>query len=102
MFKFLQKFKKFEEESFTDQDVRFTTKDENLYAVILDWPGNGKEFTIANITLMNTRVKPVKGVSLLGYEGEIKWEQHPDGLKITMPDKNPGEYAYAFKIQFHN
>jgi alpha-L-fucosidase len=88
------------ESPFTKKDIRFTTKDENLYAFVLDWPGNGKSVTIMNITEMNTRVKAVKNVSLLGFNGEIKWEQHPDGLIITMPDENPGEYAYTFKITF--
>lgn len=90
------------ESPYTKKDVRFTTNNDNLYATILDWPGAKKVFTIENITLTNTRVKPVKNVSLLGYKGKITWEQHPDGLKITMPDSNPGEFAYSFKIEFVN
>ncbi len=82
------------------RDIRFTTNQGILYAVVLDWPGANEVVTIENITLTNTRVKPVKAISLLGYNGEITWEQHSDGLKITMPEENPGEFAYAFKIEF--
>lgn len=81
-------------------DLRFTTKGDNLYVFVLDWPGSNAEMIIENITLTNTRVKPVKKVSMLGCNESIKWEQHPDGLKITMPQNNPGEFAYTFKLDF--
>jgi len=51
-----------------------------------------------NVTLMNSRINAVKSVSMLGYNGDISWEQHPDGLMIQMPDQKPCENAYAFKI----
>lgn len=82
------------------RDIRFTTNMGNLYVIVLDWPGANEVVTVENITLTNMRMKPVKAVSLLGYAGEINWEQHPDGLKITMPEEDPGEFAYAFKLEF--
>ena len=86
----------------TNRDIRFTTKNRYLYAFILDGSGSNNEVIIRNITLTNTMVKPVKNVTMLGYNGEIKWEQHPDGLKITMPEENPCEFAHTFRIKFGN
>jgi len=84
----------------TSKDIRFTTKDGYLYAFVLDWPGKGKVVTMQNITLMNTRIDPVKSVTMLGVEGPLKWEQHPDGLMVTMPIEKPGDHAFVLKIEF--
>ncbi len=27
--------------------------------------------------------------TLLGHQGDIKWEQHPDGLRVWFPPKKP-------------
>ncbi len=81
-------------------DIRFTTNKGFLYAIVLDWPGNGEEVLIENITLMNTRIEAVESVTMLGRDEKIDWNQHPDGLKITMPNSNTGEFAYTFKIKF--
>ena len=37
---------------------------------------------------------------MLGVDGPIEWEQHPDGLIVTMPDDKPGDHAFALKIGF--
>ena len=84
------------------KDIRFTTKGGELFAIVLGWPGAGEVVEIPDITLMNTRVNPVGSVSLLGYGDKIAWEQHPDGLRITMPDEKPGDNAYAFRVTFKN
>lgn len=82
------------------RDIRFTTNQGNLFIFVLDWPGNGEEIIVENITLTNTRIKPVKNIKMLGTNEVIKWKQHPDGLKITMPDKQIGNHAYTFKVIF--
>jgi alpha-L-fucosidase len=84
----------------TAKDIRYTTKDGYLYAFIMDWPGKGKTVTMQNITLMNDRVDPVKSVSMLGVDGDVEWEQHPDGLMVTMPEEKPGDHAFVLKIGF--
>ena len=92
--------KKVVKSPYKKKDIRFTTKDGFVYAYALAWPGSNKELTIQNITEMNTRLTAVTNVTMLGYDGVLKWEQHPDGLKITMPKKKPCEFAYGFKIEF--
>ena len=88
------------ESPYKSTDIRFTTKDGFVYAYILDKHVLKKPVKIQNITLTNTRLKPVKNVTMLGYDGELKWDQHPDGLMIDFPKDAKGMYAYGFKIEF--
>jgi hypothetical protein len=37
-------------------------------------------------------------VELLGYGGKLTWKQTPGGLAVDLPAKNPGKFAYAFRI----
>ncbi|GAA3612803.1 alpha-L-fucosidase [Flavivirga amylovorans] len=85
---------------YNKRDIRFTTKEDTLYAFVLDWPGAGNVVELPDVTLMNTRIDAVDSVVMLGYDGKVVWEQHPDGLRITMPDKKPCDNAYTFKIEF--
>ncbi|MDO7172488.1 alpha-L-fucosidase [Mariniflexile sp. AS56] len=84
---------------FGKKDIRFTDKDNYVYAFVLDWSRANKEVLIEQITKLNTRVGTIKSIKLLGYNGDIKWEAHPDGLKITTPEKKPNDFAYTFKIE---
>jgi alpha-L-fucosidase len=83
--------------AYTPEDFRFTSKGDMLYAIELGWPTSG-EATIRTL-------KPVAGtsaiehVSLLGG-GDVKFEQKADGLHLHLPAQAPGEYAYAYRIQF--
>ncbi|WP_111706407.1 alpha-L-fucosidase [Lutibacter citreus] len=81
------------------KDIRFTHKGNNLYAIALDWPEDGK----VNITTLakNSQYAKninIKNVSVLGSEEAIKWEQTKEGLIVTMPSKKPCDYAYTISI----
>lgn len=85
---------------YTHQDIRYTTNNGFLYAFVLDWPGAGNQITLKNITVMNKRIKPVASVTMLGVDGKVDWDQTPDGLVVTMPDRKPGDYAFGIRIGF--
>jgi alpha-L-fucosidase len=78
-----------------DSHVRYTVKDDTLYATCLAWPG--KEL------ILNTP-KPKKNLSvqLLGYPQQLQASFIDEKLKITIPDLNmdqlPASHAYVFKI----
>ncbi len=80
---------------FTPQDIRFTTKDDALYAIALAWPKDGK-LTVRS--LAKGADVNVESISLLGHEGTLQWKQTTDGLEVTLPAKQPCEYAYALRI----
>ena len=79
---------------FTAQDIRFTTRDNALYAICLGWPG-------AQITIATLRVlypAEIETVSLLGSSQPLIWRLDEAGLTIETPAERPCEHAYVFKI----
>lgn len=84
---------------YTTQDIRFTTKGNDFYAIALNWDDNGllikslNKDAIADAEILN--------VSLLGSNEKINWEQTQEGLKLSFPKNRPCEHAYSFKISFN-
>ena len=80
---------------FTPRDIRFTTKGATLYAIALAWPEDG---VLAVRSLAEGADVNIRSISLLGHEGELEWQQTADALKVTLPARQPCEYAFALKI----
>lgn len=85
-------------EPFTPQDMRFTTKGNVLYAICLGWPGDGATLAIKSLSAKQ-KVGKITKITLLGYDGELKWSRDDESLKIRMPSKKPCENAYSFRIE---
>jgi alpha-L-fucosidase len=83
-----------EESQYTVQDIRFTTKGDDLYAISLDWSDRG--VTIHSID----EGAKVANVSMLGSTEELTWSQSANGLTVQFPNEKPSEYAHALKIGF--
>ncbi len=81
---------------FTGQDIRFTTKGDALYAVVLAWPG--ETLTVRSLAQGAEGAGQVAAVTLLGHDGPLAFEQTAAGLHISLPPAQTGDYAYAFKI----
>ena len=84
--------------NYSAQDIRFTTKNGALYAIMLGWPED-KRAVIKALALDSPGI--VRGpnqVSLLGYNGKLKWTRTAAGLEIELPDKAPTQHAVVFKI----
>ena len=88
------------ESPYTFRDIRYTTKGDTLYALVLDWPNNGREVIMEFLAPGNARVGSVENVTLIGHEGELEWRQYGDGLEVKFPEEKPCEFAYALKINF--
>lgn len=73
---------------FTQEDIRFTTKDDVLYAYVLVPPTED----IVVKYLGSDKVK-IKSIELLGYQGEIRFEQSEAGLRIELPSDADLDYA---------
>jgi len=82
------------ESQYTAQDIRFTKKDEALYAISLDWSNEG--ITVHSI---DESLK-VTNVSMLGSDEKLSWAQTEEGLNVVFPKEKPSEYAHALKITF--
>lgn len=83
---------------YTDKDIRFTTKGQNLYAFCLDVPENniiikslGKNSTLNN--------KKITAVKLLGSNEKVQWKQEDDSLVITKPASLPPWKVVGLKFE---
>ena len=79
---------------YTARDIRFTTKENDLYAIVLDWPGE-------QVTIESLRVlweSEIKSIKMLGISEELEWSLTDEGLTIETPDTKPCEHAYTFRI----
>jgi len=82
---------------FTGEDIRFTTKGEALYVIILAWPG--EQVTVKSLrTASPLWDKEISGVSLLGHKGLLERSRDESGLTIRMPDRKPCKHAFVLKI----
>ncbi|AWG22801.1 alpha-L-fucosidase [Flavobacterium faecale] len=86
-------------EGLSSKDIRFTEKDNKLYAIVLDWPADGY-VNIETLAKNATYAKDlkIKNISVLGSKEKIQWEQTDKGLKVKMPSVKPGDFAYTIAI----
>ena len=81
---------------FTGQDIRFTVKDDTLYATALAWPG--EILSIKSLSTTDTHALAITEVKLLGHGEALPFTQTADGLQVTLPPEPIGRHAFAFKI----
>lgn len=84
--------------TYTAQDIRFTTREEALYAISLAWT-DGK-ITIRNLAKGNANIPEIKSVSMLGCNETLQWEQTLKGLEVQFPQNAPTDYAHVLKIEY--
>jgi alpha-L-fucosidase len=82
---------------FTSADIRFTTKENILYAIALGVPA-------ANTSIKSLGIKAGNGtmeaIELLGSNEKISWTQQADALVIKPSKMYPSENAVVYKISF--
>ncbi len=87
-----------QKKSYTAEDIRFTTKGDTLYAILLGWPGNFTTVTIRSLAESKLPAK-IQSVQMLGYDGPIEFNRDNEGLKVKMPGKKPCDHAIVLKIR---
>jgi alpha-L-fucosidase len=102
------------EVKYTARDIRFTVKDNIIYAIALGWPG--EEFKIKTLRKSYKIIRQyealryyyvmdesdIRSIKMLGVDKELEWELTDFGLKIKTPNEKPCEHAYVFKISRQN
>ena len=84
----------------TGEDFRFTTNNDKLYAIAMDWSENG-QMLIKSLAKNSEHCKwDIKDVALVGNKSSLKWEHTDKGLQIKLPAEQPGNYAFVFEIDF--
>jgi alpha-L-fucosidase len=83
---------------FDHTDIRFTTKKDALYAIVLGWPPDGviniKSLAAGSVNYPNEIGK----VELVGSKADIKWTRGPDSLKIQLLGEPPSKHAFSFRV----
>ena len=72
--------------------VRFTTKGNALYAILLGKPAG------ATVTIRSFTPKASSKFFLLGRAKELSWSQQGDDVVIQVPSTLRGQYAYVVKV----
>ena len=87
-----------EDYKYNAHEIRFTTKGATLYAFALGWPEDRK-LTIRSLAKPNgSSINQIEQIALLGYDGKLAWQQTPEGLTVTLPERKVSEYTAALKI----
>ncbi len=83
---------------FTAQDVRFTQKDDALYAIVMEQPT--QSLKIKSLGKQSKLLdKRIASVQLLGADENIRWSQDDDALTIEPVKEKLSDSAVVFKIQ---
>jgi alpha-L-fucosidase len=86
------------EVAYTAKDIRFTAKDDTLYATCLGWPNEPVKIE----SYKQLYEEEIESVTMLGFDGQLEWSLSREGLTIMPPPEKPGDYAFVFKIERHH
>ncbi|QZT39159.1 alpha-L-fucosidase [Halosquirtibacter xylanolyticus] len=91
--------KKFLKIKYTEEDIRYTTKKNTVFATILGKVTPKREYVLTAFNKANNdHYGKVKGVKVLGSKHKIKWKLKEDGLHLTMPKGMEEDMASVIKI----
>lgn len=84
---------------YTAEDIRFTSKGNNLYAYFLDIPsGDIRIKSLGKKGRLNN--KKIASVTLLGSTAQLHWKAEDDALVISKPANLPAWKVIGFKLGF--
>ena len=81
-------------------DVRYTKKNNYVYAIQLGWPGPEQEILLEAFANKAKHLE-VKSITVLGSKEIVKWKRIREGLLLTSPGVKPveGDAAIVYKIE---
>ena len=83
---------------YTAEDIRFTTRDNYLYAFLLDVPANDIRIKSLGKSSANGNVR-IRSVKLLGSAETIQWNQEEDALVIRKPAMLPDWSVLGLRLE---
>ncbi len=86
---------------YTAQDIRFTCRDNFLYAILLDWPGDRAAITSLvpkGRTWAGVYPSEIASVRMLGSDEPIRWQFTKDALVLNTPRIRPCTDAFVYKF----
>ena len=88
-------FSESEKLTYTHEDIRYTAKDNVVYATILARPS--REAVLKNVARHLVEGE-IESIRLLGFDKNLAYRVDGNEIRISMPDTIPGEHAYVLKI----
>jgi len=85
--------------SYAAEDIRFTTRENFLYAIALDWPEDGEIHVKSLEEGVKISTKGIRSVSLVGSGATLEWSRDAEGLHVSLPEEKPCDQAYTLKIE---
>lgn len=82
---------------YSQQDIRFTTKDDSLYAFVLSTPK--ENVVIKTLASEGVLEREIKSIALMGSDEKIMWHRERDGLHIRLPTLMKAQYVVGFEIE---
>ena len=83
---------------FTSLDIRFTTKNNVVYAIVMGWPESGQVLIKSMKEGSNNLNKSIENVKMLGMDSNLSFKQTAEGLTVNLPERKP-ELSYAFALR---
>ncbi|MDQ8202808.1 alpha-L-fucosidase [Pelagicoccus sp. SDUM812003] len=89
------------EAPYTAADIRFTTKDEALYAIVMQHPDSDQTITIKALGSDSDLAsdKTIQSVRLLGASQEIEWSRDAEGLHVLIPEEISSPHTLTLEIR---
>ncbi|HBC88577.1 MAG TPA: alpha-L-fucosidase [Lentisphaeria bacterium] len=82
---------------FTAEDMRFTSKGNVIYVIVMGWPE--KPLQIKSLgTSTKLLEKKIENIQMLGSDEKIRWVQSAEALTIDPPKNRTSDISAAFKI----
>ncbi len=91
-----------EDFNYSAKDIRYTTKGDHLYAILLGWPQDGKAVIRTLGTKDGKASGEITGITMLGASGSLQFARTDEGLVVTLPASRPCEHAFTLKIAGKN
>ncbi len=88
-----------DQKPYTSKDIRFTTKNDTLYAITLALPAPKETINVSALSSKSNN-GTIDNVQLIGSDEKLNWSQKKDALVISAPANYPSEDAAAFRITF--
>jgi alpha-L-fucosidase len=91
---------KYFETTYSAEDIRYTTKGNNIYGIVLGQPEVGKAILMKSFNKDSLPGKiEIKNVTVMGKNKKVQWQLLPTGLSLKTPVGLPAKMAMVYKIE---
>jgi alpha-L-fucosidase len=91
---------KFLKLKYTNKDIRYTSKGNKVYAIVLGKPETSKEIVLSSFEKEKLpKGTEISSVKMLGSGKSLDWTSSKTGLTIKVPKSIPNEPAVVFEIE---